>query len=231
MSTITPSRSSRSLGRSSWRSRPTWGAGVVGQTTLTLDPLTTLEATEVVGTLLAGADAVDGGEGRRDGGGEPAVHRGAGGCARVTRRATAICRPPCAPRSRRGSTPCRRDARTALLHASVIGQSFWSGVLDEIGELGDVETSLEALEARGLVRRHPHSQVEGDVEFAFKHVLIRDVAYATLPRGLRRELHAADGAGDRGVGPRSDGARMGPGVPLARRRRAGPGDRVPPRGR
>ena len=82
------------------------------------------------------------------------------------------------------------DARTALLHASVIGQSFWSGVLDEIGELGDVETSLEALEARGLVRRHPHSQVEGDVEFAFKHVLIRDVAYATLPRGLRRELHA-----------------------------------------
>ena len=81
--------------------------------------------------------------------------------------------------------------RTALLHASVIGQSFWSGVLDEIGELGDVETSLEALEARGLVRRHPHSQVEGDVEFAFKHVLIRDVAYATLPRGLRRELHAA----------------------------------------
>ena len=72
----------------------------------------------------------------------------------------------------------------------MIGQSFWSGVLEEIGELGDVETSLEALEARGLVRRHPHSQVEGDVEFAFKHVLIRDVAYATLPRGLRRELHA-----------------------------------------
>ena len=29
------------------------------------------------------------------------------------------------------------------------------------------------------------------MEFAFKHVLIRDVAYATLPRGLRRDLHAA----------------------------------------
>ncbi len=83
------------------------------------------------------------------------------------------------------------DARTALLHASVIGQSFWSGVLEGIGDLGDVDDSLEALEARGLVRRHPHSQVEGDVEFAFKHVLIRDVAYATLPRGLRRELHSA----------------------------------------
>ena len=169
--------------------RPRWGAGVVGQTTLTLDPLTTLEATEVVGTLLAGAEpstvakVVATAEGNplfieelvaalgdETGDGElPATVRAA-----IAARIDAL--PP--------------DARTALLHASVIGQSFWSGVLDEIGELGDVETSLEALEARGLVRRHPHSQVEGDVEFAFKHVLIRDVAYATLPRGLRRELHA-----------------------------------------
>ena len=170
--------------------RPTWGAGVVGQTTLTLDPLTTQEATEVVGTLLAGADpstvakVVATAEGNplfieelvaalgdEAGDGElPATVRAA-----IAARIDAL--PP--------------DARTALLHASVIGQSFWSGVLEEIGELGDVETSLDALEARGLVRRQPHSQVEGDVEFAFKHVLIRDVAYATLPRGLRRELHAA----------------------------------------
>ena len=73
----------------------------------------------------------------------------------------------------------------------MIGQSFWRGVLEGIGASDDVEASLEALEARGLVRRHSQSQVEGDVEFAFKHVLIRDVAYATLPRALRRDLHAA----------------------------------------
>ena len=53
-------RSSRSLGRSSWRSGPRGAAGVVGQTTLTLEPLTAAEATEVVGTLLAGAAPVDG---------------------------------------------------------------------------------------------------------------------------------------------------------------------------
>ena len=75
------------------------------------------------------------------------------------------------------------DARAALLHASVIGQTFWRGVLDGTGELGDVDEALEALEARGLVLRRSQSQVEGDVEFAFKHVLIRDVAYGTLPRG------------------------------------------------
>ena len=50
------------------------------------------------------------------------------------------------------------------------------------------------LEARGLVQRHSQSQVEDDVEFAFKHVLIRDTAYGTLPRAARRQLHAATAA-------------------------------------
>jgi class 3 adenylate cyclase/tetratricopeptide (TPR) repeat protein len=170
--------------------RPTWGAGVLGQTMLQLEPLTTVEATQVVGTLLAGADpstvtkVVEKAEGNplfieelvaalgdeATVGDLPATVRAA-----IAARIDAL--PP--------------DARTALLHASVIGQSFWSGVLQGIGELDDVDASLEALEARGLVRRHSQSQVEGDVEFAFKHVLIRDVAYATLPRGLRRDLHAA----------------------------------------
>ena len=124
------------------------------------------------------------------------------------------------------------DARTALLHASVIGQSFWRGVLGEIGELGDVGDALEALEARGLVRRHPQSQVEGDVEFAFKHVLIRDVAYATLPRALRRrELHARRARVIEDVAPDPAELALGPRVPLARGGRAGAGDRVPARGR
>ena len=83
------------------------------------------------------------------------------------------------------------QAREALLKASVIGQTFWRRVLEGIGELDDVDAALEALESRGLVLRRSHSQVEDDVEFAFKHALIRDVAYATLPRARRREMHAA----------------------------------------
>ena len=83
------------------------------------------------------------------------------------------------------------DARAALLHASVIGQDFWRGVLDGTGDLEAVDEALEALESRGLVLRRSQSRVEGDVEFAFKHVLIRDVAYGTLPRGSRRDLHGA----------------------------------------
>jgi class 3 adenylate cyclase/tetratricopeptide (TPR) repeat protein len=170
--------------------RPTWGAGVVGQTTLPLEPLTTAEASQVVGTLLAGAATstvtrvVETAEGNplfieelvAALGDEAAV-----GDLPATVRAAIAARIDALP----------SGARTALLHASVIGQSFWSGVLEGIGEFDDGIASLEALETRGLVRRHSQSQVEGDVEFSFKHVLIRDVAYATLPRALRRDLHAA----------------------------------------
>jgi hypothetical protein len=45
------------------------------------------------------------------------------------------------------------------------------------------------LERRGLVRRERASRIEGDVELSFKHLLTREVAYATLPRSARRAGH------------------------------------------
>ena len=35
------------------------------------------------------------------------------------------------------------------------------------------------------------SRIKGDQQYAFKHSLIQDVAYQTLPRAARRERHAA----------------------------------------
>src|SRR5205085_8641113 len=40
-------------------------------------------------------------------------------------------------------------------------------------------------------RRDPSSELAGDVQYTFKHMLIREVAYATMPRPVRRERHAA----------------------------------------
>src|SRR5207237_962839 len=37
----------------------------------------------------------------------------------------------------------------------------------------------------------PTTRMRGDSEFTFKHVLIRDVAYGTLPRADRRSRHTA----------------------------------------
>ena len=82
--------------------------------------------------------------------------------------------------------------RTVLLDAAVVGKVFWLGALESLdGSVGDLPDVLDSLEARDLVRREPLSWIEGDEQYTFKHVMIREVAYATLPRASRRDLHAA----------------------------------------
>ena len=82
-------------------------------------------------------------------------------------------------------------ARAVLLDASVIGRTFWRGVLAALRGQRELDDALAALEVRDFIRRVPSSRVRGDIEYLFNHILIREVAYATLPRSLRRERHAA----------------------------------------
>jgi predicted ATPase len=49
--------------------------------------------------------------------------------------------------------------------------------------------AIAALERRDLIRRDTVSRIEGDVQWSFKHVLIRDVAYDLQPRARRRNGH------------------------------------------
>jgi class 3 adenylate cyclase/tetratricopeptide (TPR) repeat protein len=173
--------------------RPTWGAGMAGTTMLPLDPLTASEASEVIGSLLESA---------RETTIERVVATAGGNPLFIEELVASLADDPLSeelPGTVRAAISARIDAlppagRTALLHASVIGQTFWRAVLADIGDLEDVDEALEMLEARGLVQRRSQSQVEDDVEFAFKHVLIRDTAYGTLPRAARRQLHAAAAA-------------------------------------
>lgn len=81
--------------------------------------------------------------------------------------------------------------RRVAQHASVIGSVFWPGAVRHL-DLGedDVEYGLGALEVRDFVHEHELSTVAGEREFAFKHALIRDVAYGRLPKARRSELHA-----------------------------------------
>ena len=84
------------------------------------------------------------------------------------------------------------DERSLLLSASVIGRIFWSGPLAALAAPdARLAELLDALEGRDLIRREPVSRFRGQAQFRFKHALIRDVAYATLPRATRREAHAA----------------------------------------
>ncbi|MBA3691669.1 MAG: hypothetical protein H0W82_09705, partial [Actinobacteria bacterium] len=173
--------------------RPTWGAGMAGTTMLPLEPLTAGEASEVIGSLLESA---------RETTIERVVATAGGNPLFIEELVASLADDPLSeelPGTVRAAISSRIDAlppagRTALLHASVIGQTFWRAVLADVGDLDDVDEALEMLEARGLVQRRSQSQVEHDVEFSFKHVLIRDTAYGTLPRAARRQLHAATAA-------------------------------------
>jgi predicted ATPase len=74
--------------------------------------------------------------------------------------------------------------------SAVIGAVFWSGAVAHLDADGDVRQGLIELERRDLVRAATASMVAGEDEYAFKHILIRDVAYSQLPKRRRSVLHA-----------------------------------------
>jgi class 3 adenylate cyclase/tetratricopeptide (TPR) repeat protein len=81
--------------------------------------------------------------------------------------------------------------RALLQRASVIGRIFWLGALRHLApEFGDeVEDALDDLLIRDLVTREARSSITGETAYRFKHVLIREVAYAALSKSSRAELH------------------------------------------
>jgi class 3 adenylate cyclase len=81
--------------------------------------------------------------------------------------------------------------RQLILSASVIGEVFWRGSLEALGTPGPLADLLRSLEMRDLIRRMPESRIEGEQELTFKHGLIQEVAYSTLPMAARRQRHAA----------------------------------------
>src|SRR3989440_3509089 len=80
--------------------------------------------------------------------------------------------------------------KRALQEAAVIGRVFWEAPVRQATADSDVTSSLLALESKGLVSVHPTSGIAGELEFTFKHALVRDVAYASLPRVRRARAHA-----------------------------------------
>ncbi|MDP9283532.1 MAG: AAA family ATPase, partial [Actinomycetota bacterium] len=75
-----------------------------------------------------------------------------------------------------------------LQDASVLGKIFWLGALDP-GADGDAGAKLHQLERKGFVRRERRSSVADEVEYAFAHALVRDVAYGQIPRIERARKH------------------------------------------
>src|SRR5207237_10445981 len=92
------------------------------------------------------------------------------------------------PETVQGIIAARLDAlapeeKTLLQDAAVIGKVFW------LGALGATEQQLHPLQQKEFVQRARRSSVEGETEYAFKHLLVRDVAYGQVPRADRAQNH------------------------------------------
>jgi class 3 adenylate cyclase len=168
--------------------RPAWGGGMLAYNALPLEPLREDDASELALHLLGvNAKATE-------------VAEAAEGNPLFIEQLAAVLNERGAqaeslPTTIRGLVSARLDAlpadeRAVILDASISGRIFWRGGLERITNDPDCLTvALAALERRDLIRRDTVSRIEGDEQWSFKHVLIRDVAYDLQPRARRRAGH------------------------------------------
>jgi class 3 adenylate cyclase len=169
--------------------RPAWGGGLLAYQALPLEPLGGPDAAQLALHLL-GADTK-----------AAQVANAAEGNPLFIEQLAAVLseRGPqdrdSLPTTIRGLVAARLDAlpteeRDVILDASIVGRIFWRGALERLArDPACLSDALAALERRDLVHHDAVSRIEGDEQWSFKHVLIRDVAYDLQPRARRREGH------------------------------------------
>ncbi|MBI3649413.1 MAG: AAA family ATPase, partial [Actinobacteria bacterium] len=81
--------------------------------------------------------------------------------------------------------------RAVVQRAAVVGQEFWWGAVADLSPddlRAEVGTHLQTLVRKELIRPGP-SSFAGEDGFRFGHGLIREAAYASVPKELRADLH------------------------------------------
>ena len=186
--------------------RPGWAGGKLNATSVLLEPLSGGECGELVANLLGGAPfaprvrerIAEAAEGNPlfveemiamlidDG----LLSRGDGGW-RATADLTQVAIPP----SIQALLAARLDRlaseeRSAAECASVEGKVFHLGAVAEMTArpLAPTTRVLGTLARKELIR-HDRTQLAGEQAFRFRHLLIRDVAYESLPKRARFGLH------------------------------------------
>ena len=182
---------------------PTWGAGRANATTITLDALSTDETTTLISRLLDIDDLPAELRAR-------VVSRSEGNplfCeeflrmliddGRVARvddrwRATASVTDVRVPESIHALLAARLDGladdeRRTMQVASIVGERFGANELGPLAPGINIGRSITSLRRAGLVLDDRESR-EPD-RYRFKHLLMRDVAYAGLPKAVRADLH------------------------------------------
>jgi class 3 adenylate cyclase/tetratricopeptide (TPR) repeat protein len=182
---------------------PSWAAGRANAATITLDALSPAETTTLISRLLDVDDLPDELRAR-------VVQRSEGNplfCeeflrmlideGRVERvaerwRATATAADVRVPESIHALLGARLDGlgdeeRRAIQIASIIGERFGASELAWLAPDVDVARAIAGLRRSGLVLEDHETREAG--RYRFKHLLMRDVAYAALPKAARADVH------------------------------------------
>jgi len=172
--------------------RPAWAGGKLNTTTVSLEPLSETETDELIAGLLDGSTL--------DGGLSDRIQRAAGGNPLFVEEMLAF-----VDRSENGEEievpptiqallAARLDQldpseRHVLERGSIEGEVFHrGGVAALVQDDAPVDGRLVALVRKDLLRPEL-AQLAGDDGYRFRHLLIRDAAYETLPKATRAELH------------------------------------------
>lgn len=113
---------------------------------------------------------------------------------------------PAIPRSIHSLISARLDTLTpeekaTLQDAAVVGRHFWLGALSALdGRGSDHLGVIGRLRLKEMVIPREPPRLSGELEFSFKHALIRDVAYESLARRDRARKHSQVAAWARALG-------------------------------
>jgi class 3 adenylate cyclase/tetratricopeptide (TPR) repeat protein len=189
--------------------RPGWAGGKTNAATISLAPLTEAECAELIDHLVGSSDLPEGVRDRITGvaegnplfveemlrmliddgllvrGGERWVPVGDLGDVSVPPTISALL----SARLDRLSD----EERTLIEAAAVCGKEFHRGAIADLvpeDSSGDVDIHLRSLVRRELIGPE-RSLLPGEDAFRFRHLLIRDAAYDSIPKHERADLHEA----------------------------------------
>jgi class 3 adenylate cyclase/tetratricopeptide (TPR) repeat protein len=187
--------------------RAAWGGGMHNSTTIALSPLTDQETSRLLGALLSAVLPT---------GTQAALLKRAGGNPLyaeefvrmladrgiLARRGRVLELDQEAdipvPATVQALVAARLDTLAAeqkvlLQDAAVLGEVFWTSALASMQGTDEeiVTMGLHDLARKDFVRLLRTSTVQGETEYSFWHLLIRDVAYGQIPRAARVRKHTA----------------------------------------
>jgi len=170
--------------------RAGWGGGKLNATTVLLEPLSDDETDELIERLLGAAELGDGLRSR--------IHAAAEGNPLFVEQMLAVVQDSpdgevSVPPTIQALLAARLDQlpggeRAALERGAVEGQVFHRGAVQALAPEEPAAPALLGLVRKELVRPTAPTLPDDDA-FRFRHLLIRDAAYESLPKAQRAVLH------------------------------------------